>query len=64
MIAVSAAVAVTSGVIGIYASYHLRTAAGASIVVAILVMYVLAAATGSLRDRQIVVRGDRVPARR
>jgi ABC-type Mn2+/Zn2+ transport system permease subunit len=51
MIAVSIGAAVSAGVIGIYASYHLKTAAGASVVVAILVLYLVAALAGSLRSR-------------
>jgi len=56
MMAVSAAVAVASGVVGIYASYHLRTAAGASVVVAMLGLYLLAALAGSLQHRRIPAR--------
>jgi len=56
MMAVSAAVAVASGVAGIYASYHLRTAAGASVVVAMLGLYLLAALAGSLQHRRIPAR--------
>lgn len=51
MIAVSIGTAVSAGVIGIYASYHLKTAAGASVVVAILGLYVVAALVGSTRSR-------------
>jgi ABC-type Mn2+/Zn2+ transport system permease subunit len=57
MMAVSVAVAVASGFVGIYASYHLRTAAGASVVVAMLGFYILALLAGSLQHR-------RTPARR
>ena len=56
MIAISVAVAVAAGIAGIYASYHLRTAAGASVVVALLAFYLLAALAGSLQHRQIPVR--------
>lgn len=49
MLTVSIATAVIAGVIGIYASYHLKTAAGASVVIAILGLYVIAAVTGSVR---------------
>jgi ABC-type Mn2+/Zn2+ transport system permease subunit len=63
MLTVSSTVAVASGIIGIYASYHLRTAAGASIVLAILGLYLLAALTGWFRDRAVPVRQSRVPAR-
>jgi ABC-type Mn2+/Zn2+ transport system permease subunit len=56
MMAVAVAVAVASGVVGTYASYHLRTAAGASVVVAMLGLYLLAALAGSLRHRRVAVR--------
>lgn len=56
MMAVAVAVAVASGIVGIYASYHLRTAAGASVVVAMLGFYLLAALAGTLRHRQIPAR--------
>lgn len=56
MMAVSVAVAVTSGIVGIYASYHLRTAAGASVVVAMLGLYILAALAGTLQHRRTPVR--------
>ncbi len=56
MMAVSVSVAVAAGVIGIYASYHLRTAAGASVVVALLLIYVGAAAFGALQHRQSPAR--------
>jgi ABC-type Mn2+/Zn2+ transport system permease subunit len=56
MMAVSVAVAVASGVVGIYASYHLRTAAGASVVVAMLGFYLLVALAGTLQDRRIALR--------
>ncbi len=56
MMAVAVAVAVASGVVGIYASYHLRTAAGASVVVAMLGFYLLAALAGSLQHRRIPAR--------
>jgi len=56
MMLVSVAVAVASGVAGIYASYHLRTAAGASVVVAMLAFYLLAALTGSLQHRRVPAR--------
>jgi ABC-type Mn2+/Zn2+ transport system permease subunit len=63
MMAVAAAVAVTSGVLGIYASFYLRTAAGASIVVAILGLYLLAAVIGWIRDRPSTPGESAVPAR-
>ena len=56
MMAVAVAVAVASGIVGIYASYHLRTAAGASVVFAMLGFYLLAALAGTLRHRQIPAR--------
>ncbi len=51
MISVSVAIAVLSGILGIYASYHLKTAAGASVVVAILSLYAIAVVVGSLQGR-------------
>src|SRR5204863_8273227 len=45
MMATAAALAIVSGIIGLYASYHLRTAAGASIALAMVATYLLAAAT-------------------
>ncbi len=51
MIAMSIAMAVTSGFLGIYASYHLKTAAGASVVVAILALFALASVAGPLLNR-------------
>jgi ABC-type Mn2+/Zn2+ transport system permease subunit len=56
MMAVSVAVAVASGVVGIYASYHLRTAAGASVVVAMMGFYLLAALAGTFQHRRIPIR--------
>lgn len=41
-------VAVVAGVAGIYASYYLRTAAGASVVVALLACYLIAAAASAI----------------
>jgi ABC-type Mn2+/Zn2+ transport system permease subunit len=58
MMAVSVAIAVTSGTIGIYASYHLRTAA-----VAILALYLLAALAGRFRARSVPVHPGPVPVR-
>ncbi len=51
MMAVAVAVAVVSGFAGIYASFHLKTAAGASVVIAIAACYLLAALAGWLRTR-------------
>jgi ABC-type Mn2+/Zn2+ transport system permease subunit len=44
MMATAAALAIVSGIAGLYVSYHLRTAAGASIALAMVAVYVLAAA--------------------
>jgi len=41
MMLLAAAVAVLSGVAGLYVSYHARTAAGASIVVVLTALYIL-----------------------
>jgi ABC-type Mn2+/Zn2+ transport system permease subunit len=43
MMAIAATLAVVSGVAGLYVSYHLRTAAGASIALAMVATYLLAA---------------------
>ena len=43
MMATAAALAIVSGVAGLYISYHLRTAAGASIALAMVAAYLLAA---------------------
>jgi ABC-type Mn2+/Zn2+ transport system permease subunit len=48
MMATAAALAIASGIIGLYASYHLRTAAGASIALAMVATYLLAAAAARL----------------
>jgi ABC-type Mn2+/Zn2+ transport system permease subunit len=47
MMVIAAALAILSGVAGLYVSYHLRTAAGASIALAMVATYVLA--TGAAR---------------
>jgi ABC-type Mn2+/Zn2+ transport system permease subunit len=44
MMATAAALAIVSGVAGLYISYHLRTAAGASIALAMVAAYLVAAA--------------------
>jgi ABC-type Mn2+/Zn2+ transport system permease subunit len=44
MMATAAALAIVSGIVGLYVSYHLRTAAGASIALAMVAAYLLAAA--------------------
>lgn len=51
MMVVAAVVAVVAGICGIYASYHLRTAAGASVVVALVFCYLLAASAGAVQGR-------------
>jgi len=56
MMFTAVAVAVASGVVGIYASYHLRTAAGASVVVALVFFYLLAATAGAAQGRLTAVR--------
>jgi ABC-type Mn2+/Zn2+ transport system permease subunit len=43
MMATAATLAIASGVAGLYVSYHLRTAAGASIALAMVATYPLAA---------------------
>lgn len=51
MIAISALIATLSGLAGVYASFHLKTSAGASVVVFILISFVTAAAIATVRDR-------------
>lgn len=51
MMMIASAVAVVAGVAGIYASYYLRTAAGASIVIALVACYLLAATAGTFQGR-------------
>jgi ABC-type Mn2+/Zn2+ transport system permease subunit len=48
MMATAAALAIVSGVAGLYVSYHLRTAAGASIALAMVAVYLLAAAAARI----------------
>jgi ABC-type Mn2+/Zn2+ transport system permease subunit len=48
MMATAAALAIVSGVAGLYVSYHLRTAAGASIALAMVATYLIAAAAARL----------------
>ena len=50
MVATSALLATLAGLAGIYASFHLKTSAGASVVVFILIFFVAAAALGAARD--------------
>ena len=56
MMATAAAIAVLAGIAGIYASYHLRTAAGASIAAASVLAYVAARAAEGMSRRRPVVR--------
>ncbi|MGB0121236.1 MAG: metal ABC transporter permease, partial [Solirubrobacterales bacterium] len=51
MMAIAAMVAVAAGVLGIYASYYLSTAAGASVVIALVACYLAAAAASALQGR-------------
>ncbi len=51
MIVLSMAIAIISGVAGIYLSYHGRIAAGASIVACLVAVYLVAAAISAIRDR-------------
>ena len=51
MMATAAALAVVSGIAGLYVSYHLRTAAGASIALAMVTVYLLAAAAARIAWR-------------
>lgn len=48
MMATAAALAIVSGVAGLYVSYHLRTAAGASIALALVAVYLLSAAAARI----------------
>jgi ABC-type Mn2+/Zn2+ transport system permease subunit len=52
MMAVAAALAILSGIVGLYVSYHLRTAAGASIALAMVATYVVAAAAARVIPRR------------
>jgi len=52
MMAVAVSIAVLSGIAGIFASFHFRTAAGASIVVAIAAFYALAVLTAWIGGRR------------
>lgn len=51
MILTAVGVAVASGFVGIYASFYLKTAAGASVVVALMFFYLIAAAAGLAQGR-------------
>jgi len=63
MMVVAVAVAVLSGFAGIYASFHLKTAAGASVVIAIAACYLLAALVGWLRTISAGGGASPTPAR-
>jgi len=52
MMATAAALAVVSGVAGLYVSYHLRTAAGASIALAMVASYLIAAGAARVTSRR------------
>jgi len=59
MLAVSVAIAMLGGVGGIYLSYHAGTAAGASIAVVLVAVYLVAAAAGGLRGSHVARRRKR-----
>lgn len=61
MMLAAAAIAVLGGMAGLYCSYYLGTAGGASVALAILAAYLLAAAAGRLRH--LVLRPARPQAR-
>jgi ABC-type Mn2+/Zn2+ transport system permease subunit len=48
MMAAAAGLAIVSGIVGLYVSYHLRTAAGASIALAMVASYLCAAAAARI----------------
>jgi ABC-type Mn2+/Zn2+ transport system permease subunit len=52
MMATAAALAIVSGIAGLYVSYHLRTAAGASIALAMVAVYLLAAGAARIAPRR------------
>jgi ABC-type Mn2+/Zn2+ transport system permease subunit len=52
MMATAAALAIVSGIAGLYVSYHLRTAAGASIALATVATYLIAAAAARIVPRR------------
>jgi ABC-type Mn2+/Zn2+ transport system permease subunit len=54
MIIWSASIAMAAGLAGIYASFHLKTAAGASVVLFILLFFLVAAGLESARGRLVV----------
>ncbi len=51
MILTSASIAILAGLAGVYSSFYLRTSAGASVVVFILMFFLVAAALRSVRSR-------------
>jgi ABC-type Mn2+/Zn2+ transport system permease subunit len=53
MMALAVALAIACGVAGLYASYHLRTAAGASIAATMVIVYLLVAAGARLSGRRM-----------
>jgi ABC-type Mn2+/Zn2+ transport system permease subunit len=52
MMAMAAGLAIAGGIAGLYVSYHLRTAAGASIALAMVATYLLAAAAARIAPRR------------
>jgi ABC-type Mn2+/Zn2+ transport system permease subunit len=52
MMATAAILAIVSGIAGLYVSYHLRTAAGASIALAMVAVYLAAAAAARMAPRR------------
>jgi manganese/iron transport system permease protein len=56
MLFLAAAIAVGAGVAGLYASYYLGTAGGASIALAIVAAYLLALPAGRLLARRPAAR--------
>ena len=50
MMAVAVAIAVGAGIAGLYASYYLDTAAGASIAAALVLAYAAAHVVGAVRS--------------
>jgi manganese/iron transport system permease protein len=53
MMALAVGLAIASGVAGLYASYHLKTAAGASIAATMVTVYLLVATGARLSGRRI-----------
>jgi ABC-type Mn2+/Zn2+ transport system permease subunit len=52
MMVTAVALAIAGGVAGLYVSYHLRTAAGASIALALVATYLLAALAARIVPRR------------